>query len=700
MAYDIVLIMVPPWEPKKPPLGLAYISEYLKFRGFKPKVIDFNIELFRKIPFEKRIFWEIHNINTMHPNEITKKMFSTFREEIEDLINQLISLDCDLIGFSVNIASIGLAGKIATLIKKKDRNKKIIFGGTGCFWEYDRNLIFPEDIGSIDAFVIGEGEETLERIINNSKYSKGFEGIKGVICHKEDFLKPAEPSFIYDVDKLPFPTFSDFNLGLYTMRQIPMLISRGCIGRCSFCIDYPMCGTYRYRSPEKVLEEIEYHIRINKIRDFGFNDLICNGNLKQLEKICDLIIEAQLNIVWGSYAMIRKEMSFELLKKMHRAGCIFLCYGLESGCNRTLKRMNKFYTAEDAERIIRATHEAGIKTAINIIVGFPGETKEDFEETLSFIRKNKEYIDEITNISSFVLMPGSKMGENPSEYGIKLPFFNNDLNLFVDENRLDLKGRLSRVRKTIFTISNLGIHNVIVNQPGLPDYSESRTVALINCPPARVDLLPLGLVRLSTYLKNNNFIPMVYDLNILLYNSVSPKLKEFWNCENWYLWSLEKDISPIFNSLEGELFELTERIISSETNRFCFLITKENFIFSLEIAFLLKKYNPNIQIIFIGSILEYKNINELIPEGIINIFISPQEDIILSEILNNKRDYELLAGVVLSKSGRYFKSEKRLINIGYDREIEFFDFSGLDLKKYAFLKIPLDFGLRDKNEAE
>ena len=99
MSYDIVLVMLPPWEPKRAPLGLAYISEYLRFKGFKPKVLDFNIDLYRAVPFDKRIYWEIPNINSMPINEIAYKMFNSFRDEIDGLVNQIISLDCDLVGF-------------------------------------------------------------------------------------------------------------------------------------------------------------------------------------------------------------------------------------------------------------------------------------------------------------------------------------------------------------------------------------------------------------------------------------------------------------------------------------------------------------------------------------------------------------------------------------------------------------------------
>jgi len=690
MSYDVILITVPPWEPKMPPLGLAYISEYLKSRGLKSRVLDFNLKLFKEAPLQKKIFWEIHNINSMPPQDITSKMFNSFSDEIHEIASQVVSLDCDLIGFSVNIASIGLAGKIASLIKKKDKSKRIIFGGTGCFWEHDRRLVFPDDLDSIDAFVIGEGEEVLEEIISNHKNGKSFEDITGVIYKRKDFLKPVDAFYTQDIDKLPFPTFSDFELDSYKENLLPMLISRGCIGRCAFCIDHLMCGRYRYRSPEKILEEIEYHINKNKINHFSFNDLICNGNLRQLEQLCDLIDRSKLNITWGSYAMVRKDMDLGLLRKMKKAGCIWLCYGVESGCDRTLKRMNKFYTSEDAEKVIKATHEAGIQAAINIIVGFPRETQEDFRQTLSFIKRNKDYISEITNVSSFVIMPPSKIGKHLQDYGIKIPPLHKDLNFYADENELDLSGRLRRVRETIFVISTLQIRNVIVNQPGIKNHSNKKTIALVFCPPARIDLIPLRLTFLYSSLRTRQFNPFIYDFNINLYQGASEGLKGLWNFENRHLWSFKQGLLSIFSSLEKELFLCTEQLISLRTNIFCFLITKENFIFSLKISSLLKKYNPNTVIIFAGPILEREGIYELIPQGLIDILVFAQEEVILPKILSTETDYQSLPNISVYKDGEYLKSERRILDADREKGIrDFIDFSEFNLKSYGSSKLPI-----------
>ena len=178
------------------------------------------------------------------------------------------------------------------------------------------------------------------------------------------------------------------------------------------------------RNPEDVITEIQYHIRNYGISHIEFNDLLCNGNLVGLEKLCDLMIKAKIQVKWISYAAIRKNMTKELLDKMKQAGCNSLCYGIESGSNRILKRMNKHYTKQEAQRLLRDTHNAGINTSLNIIAGFPGETEDDFEQTLDFLRENKQFIHQVTNVSAFVLMPGADLSIYPHRFGIR----------FIDSN--------------------------------------------------------------------------------------------------------------------------------------------------------------------------------------------------------------------------------------------------------------------------
>lgn len=421
--HDILLIMVHPCYPWMPPLGLAYVSTYLRNNGYQPLVYDFNAKLYNSVPAKKRKLWDVSTISELPEGEIVRLSIEDFSSQIDKLVELLIERPEPIVGFSVYFLNVYVASLIAERIKKAKPDKLIIFGGPGCFWDYDRKRAKE---GAVDIFVIGEGERPLFEIVDNFYKGGDIYNIRGTVAYKNgSYVDNTPPNPVLDLDRIPYPTFEEFNLGDYggweKDKTLPILISRGCISKCSFCVDYIMCNPFRIRSAKNVLEELEYHVKVNGISNFSFNDLLCNGHLKRLEEICDLIIQRGLKIKWGSYAMARGDMSFELLRKMKQAGCTTICYGIESGSNRVLKLMGKLYTAEDAERVLRLTHRAGIKATFNIIIGHPGEGEKEFMETLDFVRRNKDYIDSIINVSTCFINPKSKLGMEPQRYGMYFP---------------------------------------------------------------------------------------------------------------------------------------------------------------------------------------------------------------------------------------------------------------------------------------
>jgi radical SAM superfamily enzyme YgiQ (UPF0313 family) len=416
---DVLLVMVHPWYPLLPPLGLAYISTYIRSKGYRVLLFDFNAKLYNNSDPERRKFWDISTISRIPYFQLIEILKDKFYFEIEKLISLLAERPEPIIGFSTNYLNIKVASYIADAVKKQNSNKLVIFGGPGCFWQYDRDNVIP---GSVDFFVIGEGERPFFELVDNFYNGKNLESIAGTVSKHEH--KQGVPNPIKNLDEIPFPDFKEFDLNDYgcgEARALPLLTSRGCISKCSFCVDHMMCNPFRMRSPEHVVTEIEYHIKEYNIRNFSFNDLLCNGDLRKLEKICDLIIEKGFDIQWGSYAIARGDMSLELLRKMRRAGCTTICYGIESGSNKVLKAMRKIYTAEDAERTLRLTHLAGIKATFNIIIGYPQEGKKEFKETLAFVKRNKDYIDSIINVSTLFINPTASLGREPHKYELYFP---------------------------------------------------------------------------------------------------------------------------------------------------------------------------------------------------------------------------------------------------------------------------------------
>ncbi len=467
-TLDILLVVPPPFFIRMPHIGIAYLVSFLKQKGYRVAVEDLSLKLHNNSPSEMKKFWHIDCVNSFFQSEIAENIYKNFRKEIAEFVDRFLETKTKVVGFSVNIISIYLANKIAQEIKAKDRQRLIIFGGPGTFYSHPRDQIKPN---FNDIYVIGEGEFTLGHLLDDYYKGKKINNVPGILLAKDlGSFQPALPAEIKNLDELSYPTFSEFSLSEYNQgndyKPLPLLLSRGCIGRCSYCIDHLMWPHYRYRSAANIMREIEYHIQNNNARAFEMIDLTCNGNLKQLAELCDLIIDSGFKFSWVSYAIIRKGMDSCLLTKMKRAGCHTIIYGVENGSDRVLKRMGKTYTSGEASDVIQDTHKAGICTNINIIVGFPEETEDDFTQTMDFIRKNKDYIDEITNVSACTLFPAADIGCNKEKYGISWEE-GTDPMLFCDSNGLDRKGRNDRVARLIKIIDELGLSKSIVNKPSL-----------------------------------------------------------------------------------------------------------------------------------------------------------------------------------------------------------------------------------------
>jgi len=467
--FKTILVNCPPWGTNMPPLGVAYLLSHLKSKGKQVDVCDLNVELYNQANDEQKELWALDAINKTLPVEIAARLFSDSEANIERYIENFS--EYDVVGFSANnMISVVFAGMLAEKIKCISKDVIIIVGGPGVHHSWDRRAA---NKSGIDYFAIGEGEELLNNFIDILEQNHGKQEfaceIAGLLSQSDNFKvkKHFQPAVcVSDIDSITYPTFEEFDLSLYNMglsyRPLPVLMSRGCINRCSFCVDWYMCSQFRMRDPQGVVDELKHHKRKYGITHVEFNDLLCNGNLLKLEKLCNLLIEEKLDITWVSYAAVRRNMSQALLEKMKQAGCGTLCYGVESGSDNVLKSMNKHYSRIDAAALIKKTQEAGIRVSINIIVGFPGETKKDFEQTLSFITENKKYVSQVTNVSSFVLMPGSDVGIYPHKYGVEYEDLKN-LSRWRDVSGISQGERNARVSHVRRMLDEFKINNIIVN---------------------------------------------------------------------------------------------------------------------------------------------------------------------------------------------------------------------------------------------
>jgi radical SAM superfamily enzyme YgiQ (UPF0313 family) len=306
---------------------------------------------------------------------------------------------------------------------------------------------------------VGEGEATLLEVMNVLKGHKKEGGIPGAIFSHRLLTHYEARKPIQDLNVIPWPTFKEFNLRQYHTSSIPLFSSRGCIGKCNFCNDWSLSLPYRFRDARNIFEEIKYHVKNNHTHSFSFKDLLCNGDIPNLNLLLDLIIQSGLAISWDSQAIARKEMTYGLLCKMQQAGCHTLVYGIESFSNNVLKRMGKIFTSQIAEEVLKNTCQAGIRSFVNIIVGFPGETDEDFQETLRALERNGRYIESIGAVSVCLVNHNSDLENNFQRYDLVL---SEDVNKRAKEwtcssSRNDYLLRQEKARQVLSIMDKMGL---------------------------------------------------------------------------------------------------------------------------------------------------------------------------------------------------------------------------------------------------
>lgn len=398
-GLNVALIQTPPWGIFDPPNALAQISSFIKRDGHRVSVFDVNIGLYNKRREQYDTIWAIEQSGFWHNQENVLKFFNDNSETINDFIQRIIAVEPEVIGLSVSSASLYFVMEFVKKIKEKRPQVKIIFGGSMFFVPADIENILNNDC--VDIVILGEGEETFSELLQTLRDGRDIDLCKGICFKKGSKTVRTEPRpYIKNLDELPFLDFTDLSLDRYDPpghlgRHISLMTSRGCIQNCAFCGPKVYWKGFRMMSGRRIYDEIRHHISCNPdIEHIEFLDLLFNGNMKALNEFCDLMISGPLKegLRWHVNAVIRPEMTSEVLQKMRRAGCHHVTYGIESGSQKVLDLMRKRYRIKDADEVLRNTRDADIEVTCNFMFGFPGETEEDFQETLGFLKRNARHI--------------------------------------------------------------------------------------------------------------------------------------------------------------------------------------------------------------------------------------------------------------------------------------------------------------------
>lgn len=330
------------------PLGLGYLGAVLQKEGHQVRIIDgFTLDYSLK----------------------------QFQAEIE-------SFDPQLVGITSTTPAIPQSYKLSKRVKKIDPEMVTMIGGPHVTFTPQQTL---KECPSLDIVVRGEGEETIKELATALDQGDSWDPIQGITFRKDHHLKsnPSRP-FIEDLDQLPYPAYHLLPMEQYERegRQYGMVMtSRGCPFNCSFCSSSKLfVKHWRARSSLNVVGELEMLKKDFGIKEVGFMDDTFTLNANRAKKICDLMIQKDLNLDWTCSSRV-DTLDESLLRKLKQAGCHTIYLGLESGTQETLDRIGKGTTLNQGKKAVDLARKVGIEVLRSFILGIPGES-------LSHIKKN------------------------------------------------------------------------------------------------------------------------------------------------------------------------------------------------------------------------------------------------------------------------------------------------------------------------
>lgn len=340
-----------------------------------------------------------HHVEVLDLNQV--------EEPRKSLEKKLEDLSPDLVGITCTTPLVDEVKNITALVKGWNPHTMVVAGGP-------HPSAFPQETleeCALDVVCQGEGDWVVTQLAGGTDLS----AISG-LCYRRDGHVVANPrgSFIEDLDALPLPAWQLFDIKKYhtprlTARKNPvgsMETSRGCVFGCTYCNKTVFGRTFRMKSAQRVVAEMEYMLKLGfgeiHIMDDGFTT-----NLRRAKQICQLIIERRLRFPWALLNGIRVDrVDREFLEKACTAGCYEVTFGVETGDEGVLQNIQKGITLDQARQAVKWAREAGLETLTYFMIGLPGETEESMKRTIDFaLELDADY----SKVSILLPLPGTPL---------------------------------------------------------------------------------------------------------------------------------------------------------------------------------------------------------------------------------------------------------------------------------------------------
>jgi anaerobic magnesium-protoporphyrin IX monomethyl ester cyclase len=339
-----------------PPLGLLYLSAYLENNGIENLVFD-----------------------------------TTFSSR-DKLYETILASSPAVIGIYVNLMTKINVLEIIQFVKTRCPLARIVLGGPEIRYSAENFLSHGADV-----VVIGEGEQSMlevtQRFLGNERLHPELKGI--MFKEGGTYVQTPEREKLKDLDLLPEPARNKIDLDLYLtswkhvhgLSAMSISTMRGCPYTCKWCSRAVYGLSYRRRTPEKVVEELAGLVRRYGPDSFWFVDDVFTISHKWLRTFHDELHRTGLKVRFECITRADR-MNEEVIQLLKASGCFRVWIGAESGSQKVIDLMDRRVDVNQVREMIRMSRKNGIEAGTFIMLGYPGETEADIEETIHHLKES------------------------------------------------------------------------------------------------------------------------------------------------------------------------------------------------------------------------------------------------------------------------------------------------------------------------
>lgn len=340
-----------------PPLGLLYVSAYLKSKDIANDVFD--------------------------------TTFSSQQAQLEFISEKKPKVICIYTNLMTKVEVIKL---MKILKSEKFSFPKIVLGGPDVTYNIENYLK-----AGADFLVIGEGEETTFELYNSIMNTGNFHEVTGIAFLENDKIIQTEARTKFrELDELPLPNREAINMQNYLETwknnhgESSMTIStqRGCPYTCKWCSTAVYGQSYRRRPANQVAAEMKMLKEQYNPNAIWFVDDVFTISHKWLTAFHEEVVKQNAQIRFECITRAER-LNDEILRLLKEAGCFRIWIGAESGSQEIIDAMDRRVDVNHVKKIIQDTNAMGIETGTFIMLGYPGETEKNIDETIQYLKEAK-----------------------------------------------------------------------------------------------------------------------------------------------------------------------------------------------------------------------------------------------------------------------------------------------------------------------